>query len=390
MSDVLVAFIIFQVVFFVLDIYIYTKMGRDIAREGEYKYFTALIRIHLLYLILNCLWTLREYDVIAMNEWMMNVLCMFSLISVAGCSFSFFMFTAEKIRFAPIRKKTIRYLCHIPVIVSCFLIIASFWTGWVFSINDSVKFIHGSLYLFMVFLEGLYLVAVVIIAGYHAVTAVNRQARRSSMALLASVSVIILFVILDDMLTKASLLPCAIFAVIVTTFILMQESNINSDALTGMNNRRKADDYLSEKISAVSEENPIYLYLGDLDDFKGINDRYGHSEGDEALMLCADALKRTVDEFQGFAARYGGDEFVLCCPQSEKLSNDPDAPVRRVNELLCSQAQKMGKSYRLCMTMGYTLCEDSQLSLSAYMMKADKMLYRRKKGRHIGRQRIYG
>ena len=63
-NDALIAFVIFQTVFFFLDIYVYSKTNRDIARKGEYTFFCALIIIHMFYLIMNSLWSLQEYGIL--------------------------------------------------------------------------------------------------------------------------------------------------------------------------------------------------------------------------------------------------------------------------------------------------------------------------------------
>ena len=58
----------------------------------------------------------------------------------------------------------------------------------------------------------------------------------------------------NNLFEKISILPIAIFGALYFIFINMQESSINSDQLTRMNNRRKADEYLSEKLLSVSPE----------------------------------------------------------------------------------------------------------------------------------------
>ena len=165
----------------------------------------------------------------------------------------------------------------------------------------------------------------------------------------------------------------------------MQESNINSDTLTGMNNRRKADEYLSEQLTHVSATHPLYLYLGDLNSFKKINDTYGHIEGDEALICCSRALKRTIGKYSGFAARFGGDEFLMAWQPAKTAFSDPDpeALIRDLSALLTELSQD--KPYQLAMTVGYVECTDPSVSLSDRIKQADQMLYERKAKLRVGR-----
>ncbi len=59
----------------------------------------------------------------------------------------------------------------------------------------------------------------------------------------------------------------------------------------------------------------------DVDDFKFINDRYGHTVGDEVIRFVADTIRKKVDEKGGLAGRFGGDEFVLCYTDQADVAN---------------------------------------------------------------------
>ena len=71
----------------------------------------------------------------------------------------------------------------------------------------------------------------------------------------------------------------------------LQDSRISTDALTGLNNRRRADAYLEENLPRATADAPLCLYVMDMNRFKAINDTYGHLEGDRALKTMADALR---------------------------------------------------------------------------------------------------
>ncbi len=86
------------------------------------------------------------------------------------------------------------------------------------------------------------------------------------------------------------------------------------DSLTGLANRRSAEDTLRFELARSARfDGEICLVLADLDDFKQINDRYGHPFGDELLKEFANAMRATVRE-SDVAARWGGEEFALVLP----------------------------------------------------------------------------
>ena len=101
---------------------------------------------------------------------------------------------------------------------------------------------------------------------------------------------------------------CTVFMLIF--YIQAMEKQISADPLTGLNNRGQLARYVS---SGAHKDTATYILMIDINDFKRINDTFGHAEGDRALVIVANALKRIVDgrNFPTFLGRYGGDEFIL-------------------------------------------------------------------------------
>ncbi len=382
-NDVLIAFSVFQLVFLLLDLYILTNTGRSIARKDEYTWFYALIATHMVYLLLNNLWTLSEYDLVELPRSVMLVVCTISLWTVTVSATVFFMFTVERLNMERLRRGIGRWLKWLPAAFSTLMIASSAWTGQVFYLNEKGSFIHGPMYLPMMASVSLYLLIIAAVSFANIFRAKTRALRKTNATVFFSVLIIIAFIAGDSFLATASILPAAIFSVIAGIFITMQVASINSDALTGLNNRSKAEDYLSDRIRNVSEKKPLFLYMCDLNNFKKINDTYGHAVGDEALILCSQALKRAADRYGGFAARYGGDEFLLSRQPDKDTEADPDALTAEVNDHL--RELSCDKPYKLAITIGYVCCTDPKEPLISYIRQADAMLYRRKKAAQIGR-----
>jgi diguanylate cyclase (GGDEF)-like protein/PAS domain S-box-containing protein len=85
------------------------------------------------------------------------------------------------------------------------------------------------------------------------------------------------------------------------------------DPLTGLLNRAGLREHVDRAWSARTDETPVAVLFGDLDGFKGVNDRLGHDAGDEVLVHVAERL-RTAVRSADVVARWGGDEFVVLCP----------------------------------------------------------------------------
>ena len=93
-----------------------------------------------------------------------------------------------------------------------------------------------------------------------------------------------------------------------------------TDGLTGLHNRRYLDSHLQTLFDrAVARRRPLSLMITDLDRFKSINDTYGHDGGDDVLREFARRLRKNVRGID-LACRFGGEEFVVVMPDTERRS----------------------------------------------------------------------
>ncbi len=89
-----------------------------------------------------------------------------------------------------------------------------------------------------------------------------------------------------------------------------------TDGLTQLNNHRSFQDHLTREIKRVNRyREPLSLLMIDIDDFKSLNDRFGHAAGDELLRRLAQIMREAIRE-SDLLARYGGEEFVVLTPDT--------------------------------------------------------------------------
>jgi diguanylate cyclase (GGDEF)-like protein len=98
------------------------------------------------------------------------------------------------------------------------------------------------------------------------------------------------------------------------------EALASTDALTGLGNRRVLDDRLRSEVDRARRyQKPLGLLLADVDDFKMVNDTYGHGIGDTVLQAVAAVLRQAVREID-VCIRYGGEEFAVVLPHADTES----------------------------------------------------------------------
>jgi len=154
-------------------------------------------------------------------------------------------------------------------------------------------------------------------------------------------------------------------------------------ALTGVGNRRYCEQTLKTQLLALTEGSPPFgiLFL-DVDNFKSINDNYGHEVGDVILKLVARTLSNDLRAFD-FVGRWGGEEFVVLLPRMAPAKLEETANRLRVL-VESSSADISGGKLKVTISIGATLGRTGETSHTA-IERADKLMYHSKKS---GKNRV--
>jgi diguanylate cyclase (GGDEF)-like protein len=156
-----------------------------------------------------------------------------------------------------------------------------------------------------------------------------------------------------------------------------QESRL--DGLTSLLNRRGFDERLDAEIARSARfGHPLSLLLIDVDDFKLVNDRFGHAAGDEVLRSLASHIERSIRTID-IAARYGGEEFAVILPET------PAEGALVVAERILGFHQPSLIGAPITVTIGVAELDPVSGSKDELIQRSDEALYRAKRA---GKNRV--
>lgn len=147
----------------------------------------------------------------------------------------------------------------------------------------------------------------------------------------------------------------------------------NKDRLTKLFNRH----YMMERLKeAYDDDDTYYIAMIDIDNFKMINDRYGHSAGDEVLRKVSATMEEICGESQ--VSRWGGEEFLILTKEDPSLIEKVRATVEQLD------IKSEGETIKVTLTAGVEK-KDKSMSLDKWIVAADEKLYF---GKNNGKNRV--
>jgi diguanylate cyclase (GGDEF)-like protein len=163
-------------------------------------------------------------------------------------------------------------------------------------------------------------------------------------------------------------------------FIVRTDAGI--DPLTGIGNRYSFNEFI-DKLSRRSTKESYAIVMIDMDHFKEINDTLGHAEGDNALRDMAAIIKSCI-RHSDFAARYGGDEFVLVVSAEYDIKRLMD----RIQQTIDFQNEKHVRPYQIEMSYGCDVfTTNSDQLIQEFLAHVDRLMYKNKQEKKLAAAR---
>lgn len=344
------------------------QLVRDIDQSPRVRIFIGLISCALLSFGFDMVWAfLHAAGAPEPLSWVVNQLY---FLAINLTSVFWLIYAETCMESAWLRRKSLVYLSLVPAVFSQIATLA----GFVFHIGPE-GYQRGSLHWLQVLIAYTYM-AYPAIRAYVKSKQRRHYAHRAEYRMLGSFVVFpLLFSLLQMFLGgDAPMLCVGITLSIILLYQNRQARLISRDPLTGLNNRTQMIQYLSEHIK--NHDKTLYLMIMDANRFKSINDTYGHTSGDRALVQIATALKKAVPP-KFLIARYGGDEFIVAGEA------DSEEDIRRLRDLIIEtlHEENVASAEPWCVSLciGYAAYSENMNTIPDLIEAADRELYEAKK-----------
>jgi diguanylate cyclase (GGDEF)-like protein len=275
----------------------------------------------------------------------------------------------------PARVKTFKLLICLVLILHGVILAANLGRGFYFNLDGGNHFIRGGLYairLVIAYAPGLLIILDLILAS---------KAFKKSQLYLCGFFILLTGggSVLDILLGGGSVLvwPCYASSLLYVYFAIVR-SDAKLDSLTGIGNRYSFNEFI-DGLEKDRRRQPYTIVMIDVDHFKAINDTLGHQEGDNALRDLAGIIKRSI-RHTDFAARYGGDEFVVAA----RAETDMARILERIHEAIRVQNEKGNRPYKIEISHGSAVfTPDSGQSIKDFLAYIDSKMYEHKTERRL-------
>lgn len=353
--------------------------SKGLSKMQAQRYFELALWSEILFFLSDTFYVLFTCGVLPGNDALrlaMKELYFLSTVTLCYFWFLYFELLQES---SFIKQRRLGWVCTILLWVMIALLIVNIPTGIFFYIDKSGTYCRGTLFVLQYIIAYSYIIA----ASAHAlIRYIRKDASLGRSAHLAPILFPIAPAAAGIIQFAFPQYPVACVVLALCTLIMYlnwTDEMISIDPLTKLNNRKYLKYVYEQWQKNGSEEAPMFLLLIDANKFKGINDTYGHVQGDNALKRIAEAMRLSCHRIQKKTSvtRYGGDEFVILVEAEEAVALELKTSI---NRNLAELNEKSDVPCPVTVSIGIARASKDK-NLKALITDADEGLYQEKKQR---------
>ena len=346
-------------------------------QEKQLKYDQALIAF-LLYFISDTVWVAVDSGLIPANRIssLATNLANFFIMTTIIYSWLRYVMAVEQV---PNRNDMrVRIPLASPFCISILVLIITFIVDSDLLIDENMKS-TGMFDLFLAFVPMIYLAAIIVYTIKKAKNTENHVERRKHLYIGFFPILTVVGGLAQILIMPTLPIFCFSSTIFMIAFFIQSiDVQISTDPLTKLNNRGQLENYINQESNLRIEGRKTYAVMMDINDFKMINDTFGHAEGDRALVILSQALIDSVrnKNMPIFLGRYGGDEFVLIAhPVTDTEIQNLLVEIR---EKVVAKCEGENRPYILSVGIGYEEFSGAKGTFSECMKQADEKMYKNK------------
>jgi len=275
-----------------------------------------------------------------------------------------FIMVHMNIPFSDIRRNIYRTIGLISIV----LLVINIFYPLVFSVSDG-RYQRGFAYIIFLIFAAFYILD----SLYLYVKRVKKNGSLKLFPVHIFLIPVILGVVIQAFFVEIAITWTSIAISVAGIMTALKNEIIFTDCLTGLYNRVYLE--FLHKRACNKKDCWVSGIMIDLNGFKQINDNYGHAEGDLALCIVADLLRKSFSEY-GVVTRYAGDEFVIM------LNTTDDQLIQKIiksaKKNFVTENEKNDKLYQLSASMGYAITNLSNETIDDFMNRIDEQMYQDK------------
>lgn len=296
-----------------------------------------------------------------------------AFVAIPILSYTWFLYSLFNIfRDTALLEKYKKYTTLI-IITSLTLTITNYFTHFLFYLDDNNSYHRGPLFYYIMFacFSLFFFTFVMIIYN-------KKKIRKGHFVpMLVFVFPTIVTSILAILLYGTAISWVGTTLAIFIVYLFIQSQRLGTDYLTNLYNRRELNEYLQNHLRGRRNNEKFGIIMIDINQFKSINDNWGHTVGDEVLIAHSKILKSSFRSGE-FISRYGGDEFIVVMEAT--CIEDVSVAVKRfINAINLFNTTNINP-WQLSVSIGYDLYDpsSSDLSIDELLNHVDRLMYKAK------------
>lgn len=275
-----------------------------------------------------------------------------------------FIMVHMNITFSNIRRNIYRTIGLISIV----LLVINIFYPLVFSVSDG-RYQRGFAYIIFLIFAAFYILD----SLYLYVKRVKKNGSLKLFPVHIFLIPVILGVVIQAFFVEIAITWTSIAISVAGIMTALKNEIIFIDCLTGLYNRMYLE--FLHKRACNKKDCWVSGIMIDLNGFKQINDNYGHAEGDLALCIVADLLRKSFSEY-GVVTRFAGDEFVIMLNTTDEQLIQKIIKSAKKNFVI--ENEKNNKPYQLSASMGYAITNLSNETIDDFMNRIDEQMYQDK------------